>query len=109
MNYITFKTVEIVKPYLFKEKTFMKENKNCFNMYKNIYIYITLNIQNKIIIWHWDVELAMIFNVFIFQVFVRVLVPTCEHSKEKITINGDLLLKPFKNIINSLSIYNIQK
>jgi len=29
--------------------------------------------------------------------------------KKKITINGDLLLKPFKNKINILSIYNNQK
>jgi len=52
-------------------------------MYKNIYIY-TWNLQNKIIIRHWDVELAMILNVFIFQVFARVLIPTCEHPKKTI-------------------------
>ncbi len=37
MNYITFKTIEIVKQYLFKEKKITKENKECFNMYKYIY------------------------------------------------------------------------
>jgi hypothetical protein len=51
----------------------------------------------------------MMLSVFIFQVFVGMLVLACEHPKEKITINGDLILKPFKNKINSLSIINNQK
>jgi hypothetical protein len=38
-------------------------------------------------------------NVFIFQVFVGVLVLGCKNLKEKKSINGDLLLKPFKNKI----------
>ncbi len=60
--------------------------------------FFTWKFQNKIIIGHWDVELAMILSVFLFfQVFTGVLVPACEHPKEKITINGDLLLEPFKN------------
>ncbi len=50
----------------------------------------------------------MILNVFIFQVFVGVLVLACEHPKKKIKRNGDLLLKPFKNKINSLFIENNQ-
>jgi hypothetical protein len=84
----------------------MKENKECFNMYKNI-LFFTWNLQNKIIIGHWDVELAMILSVFIFQVFVGVLVLGCELPKEKKkTINGDLLLKPFKSKMNSLYINN---
>jgi hypothetical protein len=40
---------------------------------------------------------------------LSVLVPACEHPKEKKTINGDLLLEPFKNKINNLFIYNSQK
>jgi hypothetical protein len=28
-----------------------------------------------------------------------VLVPACEHPKENIAVNGDLLLEPFKNKI----------
>jgi hypothetical protein len=61
----------------------MKENKECFNMHKNFFK--TWNIQNKIIIGHWDVELAMILSMFLFfQVFIWVLVPpACEHPKEK--------------------------
>jgi len=48
------------------------------------FIYFTWNLQNKIIIGHWDVELAMILSVFLFfQVFTGVLVPACEHPKEK--------------------------
>jgi hypothetical protein len=75
-------------------------------MYKNI-LFFTWNLQNKIIIGHWDVELAMILSVFIFQVFVGVLVLGCELPKEKKkTINGDLLLKPFKSKMNSLYINN---
>jgi hypothetical protein len=63
------------------KKKKMKENKECFNMYKNIFF--TWNLQNKIIIRHWDVELAMIFNVFIFQVFAKVLVPNVSIPKKK--------------------------
>ncbi len=75
-------------------------------MYKNI-LFFTWNLQNKIIIGHWDVELAMILSVFIFQVFVGVLVLGCELPKEKKkTINGDLLLKPFESKMNSLYINN---
>jgi len=47
--------------------------------YVQEYIVFTWNPQNKIIIGHWDVELAMILSVFIFQVFGGVLVPACEH------------------------------
>jgi hypothetical protein len=36
MNYVTFKTIEVDKTYLFKGKKTMKENKECFTMYKNI-------------------------------------------------------------------------
>jgi hypothetical protein len=81
MNYITFRIIESFKTYLFK-KIIMKENKECFNMHK---IFFTWNIQNKIIIGHWDVELAMILSLFLFfQVFTGVLVPpACEHPKEK--------------------------
>jgi hypothetical protein len=51
-------------------------------MYKNFFF--TWNLQNKIIIGHWDVELAMILSMFLFfQVFTGVLVPACEHPKEK--------------------------
>jgi len=51
-------------------------------MSKN-YFFLTWNLQNKIIIGHWDVELAMILSVFTFQVFVGVLVLGCELPKEK--------------------------
>jgi hypothetical protein len=45
-----------------------------------------------------------------FQVFTEVLVPACEHPKEKkIAINGDSLLEPFKNKINNFFIYNSKK
>jgi hypothetical protein len=45
-----------------------------------------------------------------FQVFTGVLVPACEHPKEKkIARNGDLSLEPFKNKINNLFIYNSKK
>jgi hypothetical protein len=51
----------------------------------------------------------MILGLFIFQVFTGVLEPTCEHPREKNSNIADLLLKPFKNKINSLSIYNNEK
>jgi hypothetical protein len=92
MNYITSK---IVKPYLFKEKKLWRKINNVL-ICTRIYIYITWNLQNKIIIQHWDVELAIIFNVFIFQVFAEVLVPTCEHSKEKKNNKWWLVIKTFQ-------------
>jgi hypothetical protein len=94
MNYITFRTVEIGKPYLFKEKKLWKKIKSvliCTRTY-----FFTWNPQNKIIIGHWDVELAMILSVFIFQVFVGVLVPTYEHPKEKNSNKWWFVIKTFQ-------------
>jgi hypothetical protein len=81
MNYITFRTVETGKPYLFKEKQLWRKIKSvliCTRIY-----FFTWNPQNKIVIGHWDVELAIILSVFIFQVFAGEFVPACEHAKEK--------------------------
>jgi len=105
MNYVPFRIIQIDKRYLFK-------GKKLWNRIRSVLIctrifFFTWNFQNKIIIGHWDVELAMILSVLIFQVFVGVLILACEHPPEK--INGDLFLKPFKNKINSLSINNNQK
>jgi hypothetical protein len=60
MNYITFRTVEIGKPYLFEEKKLWRK--------KNVLIF-TWNLQNKIIIEHWDVELPS-YIVFLFFKFL---------------------------------------
>ena len=93
MNYITFRIIEIFKTYLFKKKLWRKINNVvictrifCFNW----------NIQNKIIIGHWDVELAMILSVFLFfQVFTGVLIPACEHPKEKNSSKWWLVIRTF--------------
>jgi len=88
----------------------MKENKECFNMHK--IFFLTWNIQNKIIIGHSNVELAMILSVFLFfQSFYWSVSTTSlwTSQRKKIAINGDLLLEPFKNKINNLFIYNSKK
>jgi translation elongation factor P/translation initiation factor 5A len=36
MNYVTFRTIEIDKNIFIQRKKIMKENKECFIMYKNI-------------------------------------------------------------------------
>ncbi len=66
MNYITFRTVEIGKPYLFeKKKLWRKKNVLiCTRIY-----FFTWNLQNKIIIEHWDVELPS-YIVFLFFKFL---------------------------------------
>jgi len=71
-----------------------KKNKEGFNMYN--YIVFTWNPQNKIIIEHWDVELAMILSVFVFQVFAGVWVLACEHPKEKNSNKWWLVIKTFQ-------------
>jgi hypothetical protein len=63
---------------------------------------------------HWLHEISLPkrlghHNVFIFQVLLECWYQLVRISKKKIAINGDLLLKPFKNEITSLSIYNNQE
>jgi len=51
----------------------------------------------------------MIFSVFLFFKFLlEYQYQLVRIPKMKIAINGDVLLKPFKNKINILSIYNNQ-
>ncbi len=107
MNYITFRTVKTGKSYLFKEKKLWRKIKSvliCTRIF-----FFTWNPQNNIIIGHWDVELAMILTVFIFQVFAGELVPACGHPKEKNSNKWWLVIKTFPKKKKSLSIYNNPK
>jgi hypothetical protein len=75
--------------HIYSKNIFYEGHNECFNMFK-ILFFLTLQFQNKIIIGHWDVELAVITHVFTYSIFL----PECYYQlvsipKKKIAINGD--------------------